>query len=852
MSKTSLPSNGWRALAICLIATPLLAAAHDDDPKILDREAANNGPGFRTSLSNGVGPVPVGQFSANAGFPASGVSLLAWVTLGQIDGAASGNDCWGYTSPSGKEYAIIGTSEGTAFFDISNPGNPQQVGYINGPTSLWRDIKTYGTHAYIVSEGGSGIQVANLGNIDAGQVNLAGTVTTGGSTSSHNVAINTDSGFLYRLGGGNNTGLRIYNLNVNPVNPPFVGSWLDRYVHDAQIVSYTSGPFAGKEVAFCCSGFGNGSTSTGLTIVDVTNKNNPVVLDQVFYPNSAYSHQGWLSADRQRFYLGDELDEDGTLTTTTWVINVADINNAFVETSFTNGNSSIGHNMYEKNGLLYEANYTSGLRVFDIAANPTNPPEVAFFDTRPGDDNDSFNGLWSCYPYFDSGVIIGSDLESGLFIWYAGDPQLDVQVVGGAPELLDPNGATLDIEITPSGTATVVPGSETLWYDLGAGFASTPLVSNGGTSYDAVFPALMCSSSVSWYISAESSSGLVWTAPEGAPAAVFTSVAANSLDVLVTYDMQDADGWASGASGDNASTGIWVRGNPNGTAAQPEDDHTPLGGRCWFTGQADPGDSVGTNDVDGGTTTLLSPVIDLSTLNDPLITYWRWYSNTAGGAPNADIFQIDISSNGGSSWASVEVVGPSGPGTSGGWIEHSFKVADFVNASGSVQMRFRASDLGTGSIVEAAIDDLRVAGVSCGSSLFNRYCDPAVLNSILFSGMMDATGSALVADNNLTLRAYQLPINQFGIFLTSMTQANVPMAGGSIGTLCVGGNIGRFGAQQVGAPGEISLSIDLGALPMNPNQAALPGETYHFQAWYRDFNPNPGSNFTDAISILFQ
>ncbi|MFT7676072.1 MAG: choice-of-anchor B domain-containing protein [Planctomycetota bacterium] len=852
MSIISLPANGWRTLALCLLASPLLAAAHDDDPKILDRERANAGPGFRTSLSSGMAPVPVGQFSSNAGFPASGVSLLSWIPLGQIDGAASGNDCWGYTSPSGNEYAIIGTSDGTAFFDISNPGNPNQVGYISGPNSLWRDIKTYGTHAYIVSEGGGGIQVVNLGNIDAGQVTSAGTVSTGGSTSSHNVAINTDSGFLYRLGGGNNTGLRIYDLNVSPTNPPFVGDWLDRYVHDAQIVSYTSGPFAGKEVAFCCSGFGNGSTSTGLTIVDVTNKNNPVVLDQVFYPNPAYSHQGWLSGDRQRFYLGDELDEDGSLPTTTWVINVADINNAFVETSFTNGNNSIGHNMYEKNGLLYQANYTSGLRIFDIAANPTNPPEVAFFDTRPSDDNDSFNGLWSCYPYFDSGVVIGSDLESGLFIWYAGDPQLDVQIVGGAPDLLDPNGAVLDITITPAGTASVVPGSETLWYDMGAGFVSTPLVSNGGASYDGIFPAIMCSTSVSWYISAESNSGLVWTAPGGAPAAVFTSVTASSLDVLVTYDMQAADGWVGGAAGDNASTGIWERGNPNGTAAQPEDDHSPIGLRCWFTGQANPGDSVGTNDVDGGTTTLLSPVIDLSSLTDPLITYWRWYSNTAGGAPNADIFQIDISDNGGSTWSSVEVVGPSGPGTSGGWIEHSFNVADFVSATGTVQMRFRASDLGTGSIVEAAIDDLRVAGVNCGPPLFTRYCDPAVTNSGLIPGMMDATGSAVVANNNLTVRAYQLPVNQFGIFITSMTQANIPMAGGSIGTLCVGGNIGRFGAQQITSPGEMSLTLNLGNLPLNPNQAAMPGDTFHFQAWYRDLNPTAGSNFTDGISILFQ
>ena len=71
--------------------------------------------------------------------------------------------------------------------------------------------------------------------------------------------------------------------------------------------------------------------------------------------------------------------------------------------------------MYSHNGLLFQANYTSGLRVFDIDGNDLNPSEVAFFDTAPTSSAASFNGLWSCYPYF-SGTIIGSDIERGLFV----------------------------------------------------------------------------------------------------------------------------------------------------------------------------------------------------------------------------------------------------------------------------------------------------------------------------------------------------------------------------------------------------------------------------------------------------
>ncbi len=852
MSISPSPAASWRALAACLLVSPLIAAVHDDDPKVLDREAPRNGPGFRTALPADGIPLTQSQFQQSLGFPSSNVTLLSQVPLSQIDGANSGNDCWGYTSPSGREYAIIGTSSGTGFYDISDPGNPVDVGYIDGPDSLWRDMKVFGTRCYITSEGGGGIQVVNMANIDSGSVNLSNTISSGGSTQTHNVVINEDSGYLYRTGGGTNLGLRVYDLNANPNNPPFVASWTTKYVHDAQVVTYDSGPFAGREIAFCCSGFGNGSTNTGFTIIDVSNKSNLQVLDEVFYPNPAYSHQGWLSNDKQRFYLGDELDEDGSLDTTTWVINVSNINNAFVETSFTNGNNAVGHNMYERDGLLYQANYTSGLRVFDIASNPTNPAEVAFFDTRPEDDNASFNGLWSCYPYFESGVVIGSDLESGLFVWFAGEPQLDIQLVAGEPAQLDPDGETLAVTIEPTGTASIAPGTETLWYDSGTGFVSVPLTPTGGNGYNAVFPPIACGSTVNWYVAAESDTGLLWTAPASAPLTAFSTLSAEGVTTLVSYNMQQDEGWSSGAPGDNANTGIWERGNPVGTSAQPEDDNSPIGGRCWFTGQGAAGGGLGDNDVDGGVTTLLSPTIDLSSTSEPVISYFRWYSNDQGASPNADVFEIDITANGGSTWVTVEDVGPAGPGTSGGWIQNTFRVADFVNDTGSIQMRFRASDLGTGSIVEAAIDDFRVDSVDCDENLFTSYCSPAVPNSTGFPAVMSATGSNVVSDNNLVISGSGVPINQFGICLTSQTQGNTPMAGGSQGTLCLGGTIARFGVVNSGPTGVFTQVVDLTSLPFTPMVAAQPGETYNFQAWFRDLNPGATSNFTDGITITFQ
>ncbi len=395
------------AALLGVIAPATLIVAHQDDPKINDRQPAVKADAYRFDRD-------LGQ-ERSLGFTSENVQLKSWLPLNELDNADSGNDCWGYVSPSGREYALMGTSSGTVVVEITNPGNAQVIASLSGNNSLWRDIKTYGTYMYCVSEGGGGIQVFNLNNIDLGQVQ---TLNSAGSGSSHNVAIDTESGYLYRTG-ANNDGLMFYSL-ANPAAPVQVGSWSDRYVHDAQVVTYTDGPFAGRQIAFCCAGFSGGWSDTGLTIVDVTNKSNPFVVSQTYYSNAAYSHQGWLSEDRRFFYLNDELDEQNFGgTTTTRVINVEDIENPSFIGTFTSGSTSIDHNLYTHNGFIFEANYRSGLRVFE-ASNPTNPTQYGYFDTYPSNDNASFNGLWNVYPYFPSGTVIGSDLERGLFVWELG------------------------------------------------------------------------------------------------------------------------------------------------------------------------------------------------------------------------------------------------------------------------------------------------------------------------------------------------------------------------------------------------------------------------------------------------
>ncbi len=832
--------------AVCV--APLFA--HDDDPKILDRVQPVDGPGYRRgSPSDWVGRSSEELSSALGGtFDSSGVDLLAWLPLNQLDNASNGNDCWGYVSPSGREYAIMCTSSSTIFVEVTDPMNPTVVRVRAGATSLWRDAKTYDQYAYSVSEGGGGIQVFDLTNIDSGQVPPPTSVTGPGTTGTHNVAIDEESGFLYRTGGDNN-GLRIYSL-ANPAVPSFVADWQTRYVHDAQAVTYTSGPLAGRQLVFACSGFNGGSTATGLDIIDVTNKSNILNLDNVFYPNPAYSHQGWLSADRQYFYLGDELDEDGSLPTTTHVINVANPSNGVSTTTFTNGNTAIGHNLYTVGNRIYAANYTSGLRVFD-ATDPLAPTEFAFFDSHPENDGDSFNGLWSVYPYLPSGTIIGSDLERGLFLWTVADP-LHISLPNGVPETLDPNGQNVAVTISEDVPGSLVPGSEKLFYDVGNGFVEVSLNALGNDQYEAPFPPTPCGALVNWFIVAESgANGTPFTSPPGAPSDTYASISAGGLTVTFDYNGQNDDGWSLAAPGDDATTGMWTRGNPVGTAAQPEDDVSNPGTQCWFTGQGAPGGGLGDNDVDGGSTTLRTPVMDLSGMSDASIRYWRWYSNTTGGSAAADVFQVDISNNGGASWTNVENVGPGAPDNSGGWVLSSFRVADVIAPTGQVQMRFIASDLGGGSIIEAAIDEFQVFDVDCMDCSATSYC-VSTPNSDTSGALMGSSGTTSVGANSFSVSVADAATNKAGLFFYGPNQVQVAFGDGF---RCVGGSTFRLlPLVQTDAFGAAAKQVDFNSPPAGGGAGQInAGSTWNFQFWFRDpMGPGGnGFNLSDGLSVSF-
>lgn len=366
--------------------------------------------------------------------------------------------------------------------------------------------------------------------------------------------------------------------------------------------------------------------------------------------------------------------------------------------------------------------------------------------TAPGDSGGPvlvrFGGEWVI-----AGVLSGGTTNTSVYgdiSWWTGTAVyrdaiesaggafvtgLEILFPDGLPDLVSSAGGdTLRVEIVPSLVDPIVPGSGTFHVDTGSGFQQFALLPDSATSFRATFPTpAECPTNVEYFISFDLQSGTTVTAPAGASplsSSVFSTLAAGAVDQDDLYDFEAPVGFTAGAPGDDATTGVWVRVDPVGTAAQPEDDNTVDGTIAWVTGQGSVGGGLGDNDIDNGTTSLVSNRIDLSATESATISYARWYSNSTGAAPNADVFQVFVSDDDGQTYALVETVGPAGAGTSGGWIETGFTVGDFVELTSTIRVKFVASDLGNGSVVEAGIDDVRVFGVSCAADLCSADLAP--------------------------------------------------------------------------------------------------------------------------------
>ena len=285
---------------------------------------------------------------------------------------------------------------------------------------------------------------------------------------------------------------------------------------------------------------------------------------------------------------------------------------------------------------------------------------------------------------------------------------LEFEYSSGRPDQISPGGGVAFSVDVIDLIENHESGSAILHVDRGQGFEAFPMTEVAAGRYEADFPTSPCATELKYYVSADTTESNTQTSPGGAPESFFTALSADSVTTVFADNFNTDLGWNT--TGD-AVDGQWGRGVPlgGGDRGDPAADEDGSGS-CYITDNTD-----GNSDVDDGSTILTSPLLDAAAqpASIPVLSYSRWYSNNQGNAPEADIFSVDISNDGGSTWTNLETVGPGGVEVRGGWIRKTFRISDFVTPTDQMQVRFVASDLGEGSIVEAGVDAFELLQVGC-------------------------------------------------------------------------------------------------------------------------------------------
>lgn len=663
------------------------------------------------------------------------------------------NDVWGYSSGS-THIAMLGSTSGTHFVDVSDPGNPVPVKFIPGPSSGWRDIKTYQNYAYMVTEGfgaGQGLQIVDMSNpLDPMLVtNWDDTFVTG-----HNLYIDEAIGQAWVL--GTNAGSRILDL-TDPENPVEIGSFAAPYVHDAFVeggLAYLSQIFDGTHEILDSSDVGD---LQSLSIVTTP---------------TAFTHNSWTNHDATVLATTDESNPGGHVG----IYDITNKSNPILLSEYNVAGNTLVHNAMfddEPDDRVAISHYAIGMRYIDVHE-PTIPIELAAYDTYPPNDN-GFNGAWGVYVFDPRGYIYVSDRFTGLYVleYVPTGGTLSGRVtdaVSGLPlphaeVLLTHSGAVLTpnsdgrfgiylnqgpvglrVKATGYGTKLFSPGSMSLGgrITVDAALEPLPTVTLSGRALDSTtqlgigFATIRV---VGMGLSATSDADGEFSIPgvtigqaivtadaygytpvdlrifvtEGQPAS-----ADLMLSPALFVDNLEGDlGWYPGPPfGAPPTSGDWVRVNPNGTgggSVQPEHDHSPFPGTVAFiTGQSPPGADINQANVEGGTAPITSPSIDLSAVGAARLRYYRWVSNAAGVIQAGD-FRAQVGNEGGP-FVDLESVSVE----SNVWTRREFDIGSAVSLELPVRFRFLATagafDPGV-QVLECGLDDVDV--VSGCASRFN-------------------------------------------------------------------------------------------------------------------------------------
>ncbi|TNE58728.1 MAG: choice-of-anchor B family protein [Bacteroidetes bacterium] len=649
----------------------------------------------------------------------------------------------------GREYALVGASQGLSIVDVTDPESPTEIVQIPGPNNLWKEIKVYSHYAYVTSEGGQGVQIVDLSDLPSPNLNYhyyQGTGEIEGALNTiHALHIDLSKGFLYTFG-GNFSSARVHDLNADPYFPVYVGKYDQlNYIHDG---------FADNDTLYACHIY-----SGLMAIVDMRDKQNPVVLGTVETPGR-FTHNTWLTDDHKTALTTDETTP--SFLTSYDISDPTDIKE-LDRYSPNDGNGSIGHNTHVLNDYAITSWYTDGFTIVD-AHKPDNLVPVGMYDTWPQASGAGFDGCWGVFPFLPSGNILATNIPNTnggtgtLFVLtpnYQRASYLEGQIMDGCTgtplsgadislagtlvtaQKLTNNNGIFKTGIPEAGTFSVTiskPGyiPQTVSVDLNTGAVTMLNITlerqsafniNGKLTDLATGNPL---SNISFSMKGDIQEYKLQTNANGQfdlsclfggnyrlgawgyrPAEVLINSDGSLTVALETayYDDFDLDlGWTATST---ANDGFWTLGEPVGTylfnqLANPDQDNpNDVGDRCYVTGNG--GGSAGNDDVDGGSVTLISPLMRLASYSDAILTFDYWFVNGGGNNSPNDRFEIQLL-NGQESVIILTETSSLDAWRNSGEIH----LADYLPLTDNMQIRFIAYDDNPGHVVEAAVDVFEV------------------------------------------------------------------------------------------------------------------------------------------------
>ena len=658
------------------------------------------------------------------------------------------NDIWGWVDSAGNEYAIVGMNDGTSIIDLSDPISPQEVLFVPGMNSIWRDIKTYGNYAYVTTEAMNGLLIIDLSNLpDSANTNTY--LYTGPSNAqwqkAHNIYID-DRGYAYIFGANRGSGgAIILDLNQDPTQPVEIADINNWYVHDGMVKGDT---------LFLA----NGNNSL-FSLWDVSNPATPVLLSQnptVGY----YSHNIWSSDDGNYIYTTEE-DNGGHLSE----FNITDLNNIDLTDKIQAepGNNIMPHNAFYINDYIVNSYYTTGIQIFDVKSKG-NIVNVGHFDTSPNFSGPGSNGCWGVYPYLPSGIIIASDIENGFFVldpdykraaYLEGiitDASSNTSLSGVTVEILNSNNNTLSnvgggfkLGTLNSGTYSVVfshplyqsdtinqvvlQNDSTTILNL-VMYSLTPLNLNIESKSSALNSSLsgvdfIITNDDFTYSGTTDQNGLftinnlipgsyniyagLWNYKDFCVESL--NIISDNTPFLISIDEGYRDrfnvdmGWTVNSS---AASGLWERDIPtvtiynNSDTCSPAFDSEDCGNMAFITGNL--GSSPSADDVDLGFVQLVSPTISLDSNQTNYLHCNLWWRNFLGGTTADDTLFIDV--NDGVNKENLFFIQSDNPKN---WYKLSLEIPNSINLSSfKIEITTADWDSGVDHLVEAGIDNLYI------------------------------------------------------------------------------------------------------------------------------------------------